>query len=364
MAQIGIIGCGNISGIYLQAKEKFPILNIVACADLDADRAQAKAREFNVRAMSVEEMLADSDIEIIVNLTIPKAHVQVAVAAIEAGKHVYSEKPLGLSRQEGQLLLMKAEEAGLRVGNAPDTFLGGGFQTCRKLLDDGWIGQPIAATAFLTGPGHERWHPDPEFFYKPGGGPMFDMGPYYLTALIFLLGPVKRVTGSTGMARTERTITSEPKYGQTIRVEVPTHVSGLIDFHNGALATIITSFDVWAAELPRIEIYGTEGTLSVPDPNRFGGPVRIRRAGEDKWSEIPLTHPYHENYRGLGVADMAHAILSGRPHRASGQLAYHVLDIMCAFHDASDQGQHVELESSCERPTILPMGLLPGTLDA
>lgn len=363
MTKVGIIGCGNISGIYLQAKEKFPILETVACADLDMDRAKAKAEEYGIRAQSVDEMLSDDEIEIIINLTIPRVHAEIAGAAIENGKHAYSEKPLGLNREEGIELLSKAKSAGLRVGNAPDTFLGGGIQTCRKLIDDGWIGQPLAATAFMMAPGHERWHPDPEFFYKPGGGPMFDMGPYYLTALVNLLGPVRRVTGSTSMTRTQRTITSQPKYGQTIDVEVPTHVSGTLDFHNGVIGNVITSFDVWAANLPRIEIYGTQGTLSVPDPNTFGGPVKIRRAGADDWSEIPITHPYTENSRGLGVADMAQAIQSGRPHRASGELANHVLDIMCAIHDASDAGKHVELTTTCERPAPLPLGMLPGVLD-
>lgn len=363
MAKVGVIGCGNISGIYLKAKEKFSVLDIVACADLDVGRAREKAAEHAVAALTVEQILSEPEIDIIVNLTVPAAHVKVARAALAAGKHVYSEKPLGLNREEAQDLLKESKTANLRVGNAPDTFLGGGIQTCRKLVDEGWIGKPVAATAFMMSPGHERWHPDPEFFYQKGGGPMFDMGPYYLTALVFLLGSVRRVTGATSMARSERTITSEKKYGQTVQVEIPTHVSGTLDFHSGVVANVITSFDVWAAELPRIEIYGTEGTLSVPDPNTFGGPVRLRRAGATDWSDIPLTHPYTENSRGLGVADMAHALQSGRAHRASGELAFHVLDIMCAIHDASERGRHVELTSGCDRPEPLPMGLLPGTLD-
>ena len=362
MTKVGIIGCGNISGIYLQAGDKFPILDVVACADLDLERARAKAAEYDIKAYSVDEMLADPEIEIVINLTIPAAHTEVASAAVAAGKHPYSEKPLGLDRADGRALLDQAAAAGLRVGNAPDTFLGGGIQTCRKLIDDGWIGDPLGATAFMTAPGHERWHPDPEFFYKAGGGPMFDMGPYYLTALVSLLGPVRRVTGSTRASYAERTITSAPKFGQKIQVEIPTYVTGILDFAAGPIGTILTSFDTWAADLPRIEIYGTQGTLSVPDPNTFGGPVRVRRAGADAWSEIPLTHIYAENSRGLGVADMAHAIRSNRPHRANGELAFHVLDIMCAIHDSSDQGQHIDLESSCTRPAPLPTGLLPGTV--
>ncbi|MGI6706597.1 MAG: Gfo/Idh/MocA family protein [Clostridia bacterium] len=362
--KVGIIGCGNISGIYLQnCSQTFEILDLVACADLIPERAQAKAEEYQIKAMSVEELLADPEIEIVVNLTIPKAHAEVCTAALEAGKHVHVEKPLAISREDGQKLLELAKAKGLRIGAAPDTFLGAGIQTCRKLIDDGWIGEPIAATAFMTNHGHESWHPDPEFYYKVGGGPMFDMGPYYLTALIALMGPVKRVTGSARITFPERTITSAPKYGTKITVDVPTHVAGVMDFANGAIGTIITSFDVWSAQLPRIEIYGTEGTISVPDPNTFGGPVYVRRAGASEWSEIPLTHGYAENSRGIGVADMAYAIRSGRPHRANGGLAYHVLDIMHGFHDASDSGSHYELASTCEQPAPLPLNLPKGLLD-
>ena len=330
MANIGIIGCGNISGIYLAAGEKFQILNIAACADLDMDRAHTKAAEHNINAYTVDKMLTDPNIDIIINLTIPGAHAEVALAAIAAGKSVYSEKPMAVDRDDARRVKEAAATASVLVGNAPDTFLGAGFQTCRKLIDDGWIGEPVGASAFMTAPGHERWHPDPEFFYKAGGGPMLDMGPYYLTALVHMLGPIRRVTGSTRISRPERTITSEPKYGQKIKVDVPTYYAGVFDFANGAVGNLIMSFDTWAANLPRIEVYGTAGTLSCPDPNTFGGPVQIRRAGSTEWTEIPLTHGYHENSRGLGVADMAHALQSGRPHRANGDLAYHVLDAMLA----------------------------------
>ena len=230
------------------------------------------------------------------------------------------------------------------------------------LIDDGWIGAPVAATAFMLCHGHEGWHPDPEFYYEVGGGPMFDMGPYYLT--VALLGPVRRVTGSATISFPERVITSQPKSGKRVKVETPTHLAGVLDFKAGAVATIVTSFDVWAADVPRIEIYGTEGSLSVPDPNGFGGPVKVRRAGAAEWSDVPLTHGYAENSRGIGVADMANALRSGRPHRASGELAYHILDIMHAVHDASAEGRHIELKSTCERPAPLPLGLRPGTLDA
>jgi predicted dehydrogenase len=362
--KIGVIGCGNISGIYLQSGHKFENLEVAACADIFLERAEAKAKEHNIpKASRPEDILADPEIEIVVNLTIPKAHAEVSLAAIEAGKSVYSEKPLAINRQAGAKVLEMARAKGVRLGCAPDTFLGGGLQTCRKLIDEGWIGQPVAATAFMMSPGHERWHPDPDFFYQPGGGPMFDMGPYYLTALVSILGPVRRVTGSARVTQSERLITSQPKYGQKIEVNVPTHIAGVFDFASGVVGLIVTSFDVWSAQLPRIEIYGTEGTLNLPDPNIFGGPVKIRRAGTEEWSEIPLMYGYSENSRGLGVADMAAAIRSGRPHRANGEMAYHVLDIMEAFHDASREGRHIELTSRCDRPLPLPPGLRPGVVD-
>ncbi len=361
---IGIIGCGNISGIYFQAGKTFENLNIAACADLVLEKAQQKAQEFGVpKACTVAEILADPSIEIIVNLTVPKAHAEVDLLALKAGKHVHAEKPLAVTRKDGRKIMDAAKARKLRVGSAPDTFLGGGIQTCRKLIDDGWIGTPIAATAFMMCRGHESWHPDPEFYYELGGGPMFDMGPYYLTAMIALMGPVRRVTGATRISFPERIITSKPKYGKRVKVETPTHVAGLLDFAEGAIGTIITTFDVCAAELPRIEIYGTEGSMSVPDPNGFGGPVKIRRLGAQEWKEVPLAFGYADNSRGIGVADMANAIRSGRPHRASGELAFHVLDIMCAIHEASDQGKHVNLTTTCAKPAPLPLGLLPGRLD-
>ncbi|EFH80563.1 Gfo/Idh/MocA family protein [Ktedonobacter racemifer] len=355
---IGIIGCGAISSIYLEAPEKFDILNITACADIDLERAQAQAAKYHVpKVYTVEELLADPEIDIVLNLTIPKVHAEIARAAIAAGKSTYSEKPLGINRTEASALLEEAREKKLLVGCAPDTFLGGGLQTCIKLIDDGAIGAPIASTAFMLGHGPENWHPNPDFYYQLGGGPMFDMGPYYLTALIAMMGPVRRVTGSTRITFPERKITSQPFYGQTITVNTPTHVTGTLDFASGAIGTIITSFDVWSHRLPLIEIYGTEGTLSVPDPNTFGGPVRVRRFDDKEWRDVELTHGNTVNSRGIGIADMAHALQSGSfPHRASGELAYHVLDIMQAIHDSSNEGKHIELSSQCERPLPLPVG--------
>jgi predicted dehydrogenase len=364
-AKVGVIGCGNISGIYFKNSQWLDDLEVVACADLLSERAEAKAREFNIpKSCPVAELLADPEIEIVLNLTIPKAHAEVALAALKAGKHVYGEKPLAVNRAEGQKIMAAAAKARLRVGSAPDTFLGAGIQTCRKLIDDGWIGEPVAATAFMMCHGHEHWHPDPEFYYKVGGGPMLDMGPYYLTALVSLLGPIRRVSGSVRTTFAERLITSQPKYGARIKVDTPTHLAGVFDFASGAVGTIITSFDVWAAELPRIEIYGTAGSLSVPDPNGFGGPVRLFRPGAKQWAEMPLSHIYAENGRGLGVADMAAAIRASRAHRASGELAFHVLDAMLAFEAASRSGRHIELESTCRQPAPLPLGLRHGAVEA
>lgn len=354
--KVGVIGCGNISSIYLQNCKQYDHLEVVACADLDVARAEAKAKEFGVpTAYSVEQLLADPAIDIVINLTIPAAHAEICVKALEAGKHVYVEKPLAVTREEGQQVLELAQEKGLLVGSAPETFMGGGIQTCRKLIDEGQIGKPVAATAFMMSRGHEHWHPDPEFYYKVGGGPMFDMGPYYLTALVNLLGPIRSISGSASISFPERTVTSEPKKGTKMKVEIPTHVTGVLDFVNGAVATVVMSFDIFGgSSLPPIEIYGSEGTLKVPDPNTFGGPVLLSRKGEDSWSEVELTHGNTGNSRGIGVADMAHAIQQQRPHRANGDLAYHVLEAMHGFHDAARSGQRYVMKSNCELPAALP----------
>ncbi len=355
--KVGIIGCGNISRAYFAGCAYFDNLEITACADLNVELARQKAEEWNVqRGCTVDELLADPEIELVINLTIPAAHAPVDLQILEAGKHAYSEKPFAVEREDGLRVLQTAKAKGLRTGCAPDTFLGGGIQTCIKLIDDGWIGAPVAATAFFTSNGPEGWHPNPTFFYQKGGGPMFDMGPYYLTALVSMLGPVRRITGSARAAHTERIAGAENVRGLKIPVEIPTHIASVLDFHSGPIATLVTSFDVQAANLPRIEIYGTEGTISVPDPNTFSGPVRIKRAGAEEWSEIPMLHSSSEHGRGTGVADMAAAITTGRAHRASGELAYHVLDLMHGAHDASESGRHIEVGSTCERPAPLPIG--------
>jgi len=352
--KIGFIGCGNISDTYFKVAGSFDALQVMACADHHLERAISQAAKYGLlHAYSPEELLADPEIQIVVNLTPPSAHAQVALAALEAGKHVYNEKPLAMDRNEAKHLLQFAESKGLRVGCAPDTFLGAGLQTCRKLIDDGVIGVPVGATAFMMRHGPEDWHPNPDFFYQPGGGPLFDVGPYYLTALIALLGPVKQVTGIERISFPERTIASGPKQGSKITVRTPTHIAGLMEFSSGPTGMILTSFDVWGSSLPHIEIYGSEGTLSLPDPNTFAGPVRLWRSGSGEWEEVPLVPGFKENSRSLGVADMAHAIQTDHPHRANGRMGYHVLDIMESIHQASMQDRHLEILSTCEKPEPL-----------
>lgn len=351
---VGVIGCGVVSTDYLQVLPNFSVLNVVACADLNQERAETKAAQYHIpRVCSPEELLADPEIDIVVNLTTPDAHASLGMAALQAGKSLYTEKPLAVSREEARQLLAAAHEQDVLIGSAPDTFLGAPLQTCRKLIDDGWIGQPIAATACMMTHGPEDWHPEPAFYYQPGGGPMFDMGPYYLTALVSLLGPVRRVTGATKMTHPERLITSQSHHGTRIDVHTSTHVAGVIDFASGAIGTITTSFEVWASEIPALEIYGTEGTLSIPNPSYFLGPIRLRRARTSEWHTVSLMSSRYTDGRGLGIVDMAHALRSGRPHRANGELAYHVFDIMHAFHEAALDGRHIELASTCDRPAPL-----------
>jgi predicted dehydrogenase len=351
------VGCGKISDIYLTNLREFEETEVVVCADLDEERARAKAKEYGVpKAVGVAELLADPEVEVVLNLTPPQAHATVSLAALREGKHVYTEKPLAVDLEDGRRMLEEAEAGGLRIGCAPDTFLGGGLQTCRKLIDDGAIGEPVAANAAMMSHGTEGWHPDPGFFYGPGGGPMLDMGPYYLTALATLVGPIRRVWGEAKITFPERTIASEPKKGQKIKVRVPTHVAGIMDFENGAMGTIVTSFDAWGTQAPNIEVHGSEASLRVPDPNFFRGPVQIRRAGlRVPWEEVPLTHGFTKNSRGIGLRDMARALRSGEPHRASGALGYHVLETMHAFLKSAEEGRRIAVQSSFGRPAPLPV---------
>jgi predicted dehydrogenase len=354
--KLGLIGCGNISSTYLQTPQLFNNLNIVACADIDLPRAQAQARAFNIpKACSVEELLVDPDIELVINLTIPAAHASVSQAALAANKSVYSEKPLAISSRDGQALLETAQARHLHLGCAPDTFLGGALQTCIRLINDGAIGTPIAATAFMLNHGMEHWHPDPTFFYQPGAGPLFDLGPYYLTALIAMLGPVRSTSGMSKITFPERVVTSQPDSGRKIPVNTPTHITGLLEFASGALGTLITSFDVWHHHLPAIEIYGTDGSLSVPDPNTFDGTIFLRQANDEDWRQIPLLYNGLLNRRGLGLADMVSAMNSDRPQRANAELAYHVLEITETLITPSVDGGRSVLHSSCSRPEPLTL---------
>lgn len=360
---IGIIGCGNISDVYFQNCKRFDALRVVFCSDLEAARARSKAEQHGVpRHGTTEELLADPGVELVINLTRPGTHHEINLRALEAGKHVYSEKPLAVRRDEGTKLLEAARTSGLRLGCAPDTFMGAALQTSRRVIDAGLIGRPVGATACMAYPGHESWHPDPEFFYQPGGGPLLDMGPYYLTALVHLLGPVRRVTSITGKAHAERVIGSGPRQGTRFPVNVPTHVAGAMEFGNGAVATLVMSFDIWYHDLPVLEVYGTEGSLSLPDPNHFGGTVRLRKARAKTWRRVACAHGYEENSRGVGAADLVRAIAEKRPHRASGELAFHVLDVTQAFHEASDSGRAIKVASRCDRPEPMREGLQFGEL--
>ncbi len=337
---VGIVGCGNISGIYLQNAPRFRGLKVRAVADMRPEVAEAQAKAHGVEALPVDGLLARDDINIVVNLTVPNAHSAVSLAALAAGKHVFSEKPLAVALDLGRKVVAEADARKLKVGCAPDTFLGAGGRLARSLIDQGAIGKPLVATAFVMSHGMEHWHPDPEFFFKPGGGPVLDMGPYYITTLVNLLGPVKRVVATTASGFDERIVTTDsPQKGKRIKVETPTTALALLEFVNGAQVVYGTSWDIWKHNLPAIEIHGTDGSLRVPDPNFFGGEVEVSERGGD-WkkhdtSNMPLgainwpsASPKFANYRAFGVAELAAAIREGRDNRASGKLALHVLEVM------------------------------------
>lgn len=361
---IGVIGAGVISGIYLaNLVSRWEHLRVIGIADLVAEKAQARADEFGVEALSIDVLLAHPEIDVVLNLTIPAAHAAVCFQAIEAGKSVYTEKPLTLDRDESQRLLASARERGLLVGCAPDTFLGAGLQTVRRLLDDGAIGEPVAFRARMTTHGHESWHADPAFYYQPGAGPMLDMGPYYVAAIATLLGPVRRVSAMARATFPTRTITSQPKYGQTIEVNTPSHVEASLELDSGVIGSLMTTFDLWDPEHCAFTIYGSGGSIRLPDPNTFGGPIQLLQGGEDAWTDIPLDPGYDTNSRGLGLADLAHALQIGAPVRASGDLGYHVLDVMLSVLDAAAERRHVDIGSTIDRPQPLDstMKALPFT---
>jgi len=361
--RVGLIGCGAISDAYFTHMAPYAgYARIVACADLNPKQAEAKAEKHGVgKVCSVAELLDDDEVDLVLNLTIPQAHGEINLAALRAGKHVYCEKPFSLTAAEGRKVLAEARRRGLYVGCAPDTVLGGGIQTCRKLIAGGAIGKPLAATANMVCHGHESWHPSPAFYYHQGGGPLFDMGPYYLTALITMLGAVKRVAGFSRISFRERVITSQPLRGRKIKVETPTHISGLLEFASGVQVTLTMSFDVWRHHLPMMEVYGTEGSLSCPDPNTFGGAVRVFRQGDADWSEVPLAFEDTVG-RGYGVAEMAVAIAKKRPLRVSGELALHVVDIMESILRSGESGRAITLKTTCRQPAAIPAGLALGEL--
>ena len=355
--RVGLLGCGTISDAYLSSDDRFDSFEFVACADIDKAVAQETADEYDLAAYRPAELREDDSIEAVVNLTPPAAHAQTVEQLLDAGKHVYVEKPIAASVDDADRIVEAAAESNRLVGSAPDTFLGAGLQTARSVIDAGRIGEPIGATAIWTSGGHESWHSNPDFYYHEGGGPLFDMGPYYVTALVSLLGPIERVTGSVSRAFEERTITSEPRAGDTIDVEVPTHESGVLEFADGTVANLTTSFDVPGGSTlpsPAFEIYGTKGTIALPDPNHFEGPVRVRDLEANGFEQVELTHEYTDG-RGAGVADLAMAIRGDWEHRTDAGLARHVLSVLSGVREASKRGRHVGIDAAdVGRPEPLP----------
>jgi predicted dehydrogenase len=365
--RIGIIGCGNISGAYATYARTFDILDLVGCADIDPARAKTVAAEHHIKRAydSVDALLDDPGIDMVINLTIPAAHAEVSLAAIERGKHVWSEKPLATDRAQGMRVVEAAKAKGVRLGGAPDTFFGAGLQTARRVIDQGGIGRVVAATGFMLCPGHGHWHPNIEFFYKPGAGPMFDMGPYYLTAFLNLLGPIRSIHAVAAITQPTQRIRIGDRAGETFAVETPDHVAAHLTFDSGAIATLITSFathhPVYDRQHP-IMIYGTEGTMQAPDPNIFDLPVLVRGAKDEDWRDVPFEH--RTGYgRSVGAADMAHAIRADRPHRASAEQIACVLDAMQGCLDSAADGRAYAMQCPYERPAPLPTGLPAGVLD-
>jgi predicted dehydrogenase len=362
---IGLVGCGNISDIYLINAALFRDIRFIAVSDINADAARAKGAKYDLPAVTPDELLKRGDIAIVLNLTVPAAHADVSLAAIAAGKHVYTEKPLAISLKDGRAIMSAAERKGVRVGASPDTVLGAGVQTARRMIDREEVGDVVTGTATVLSHGMENWHPNPLFFFKPGGGPVLDMGPYYLTTLVNLLGPIDSVAATGRMGFKHRTVTSEgPMKGKRIKVETLTTVNALLSFASGAEIVLMVSWDVWRhGQLP-LELHGTKASLRIPDPNFFGGFVEVSEGGKD-WRKIdtgadiygrpnwPRTDKRVANYRGLGLAEMAAAISKGREPRASGAVALHVLDAMASILKSAETGKRVKLTSSCRRPRVM-----------
>lgn len=363
--RIGLVGCGVISDIYLTNAALFRDIAFTACADARAEAAEARAATYGIRAMSLDALYASPDVDIVLNLTNPESHAAVSLAALEAGKHVYTEKPLATRLEDGRAIVELAREKGLRVGSAPDTILGIGLQTARRMIDDGTVGTPISGVATIMSRGMEHWHPAPAYYFQPGGGPVLDMGPYYVGALVALLGPVASVTAVGRVGLPERVVTAAgPNVGQRIRPEVPTTIHAILQFETGAQIALLASWDVWKHGQTPIEIHGETASIRVPDPNFFGGAVE-RAETRDEWqvtstadnrfgvANYPAAKPLYANYRGLGLAEMAAAIEAGRPHRVNGEWAFHVLDVMLGILRSAETGERVPIASRCERPEAL-----------
>ncbi|MHC1787406.1 MAG: Gfo/Idh/MocA family protein [Christensenellales bacterium] len=364
--RVAIIGVGAISGIYLDNLTKlFTDLEIAGVCDLIPERALHAQEKYSLPRVyaTMDEAFQDPTVEIVLNLTRPHQHAEVTLAALRHGKHVYTEKPLGITIEEGRAILKLARDKGLMLGGAPDTFLGAGIQSCRKYLDSGLIGEPVGAAAFMICRGHETWHPDPDFYYQPGGGPMLDMGPYYVTALVNLLGRVDRLVAAGRRTFQSRMITSQPHAGTAIDVQVDTQVLGMMQFESGALGSIFTTFDAYYPAQARLEIYGSQGTMILPDPNTFGGPIRIFRPESGLSGELPLLFDYQENSRGLGLADMASALRRGRAARAGQQQISHVLDVLTGFQRSAQGGTWLDMETPYVRGLPMQKALVAGHLD-
>ena len=362
---IGVIGCGNISMTYLRNAALFAGVELRACADISADAAALRAREYGIRALSVDQLLADPEVDLVLNLTVPAVHFDVTMSALSAGKHVFTEKPLATSAADGRILVAEARRRGLQLGSAPDTFLGAAGRRARHLMDEGAIGRPVSGTAFMMGRGMEHWHPNPQFYYQPGGGPVFDMGPYYLTMMVNLLGPVVRVMAMATKGQEERLITADGPFKNTrFKVGTPTNILSLLEFQSGATVNFGASWDVFRHSNHPIELHGTEGSLRLPDPDTFGGTVSLSERGAD-WRDFgsddelygarnwPYAAPDRANYRMLGVADLARSLVEGRPPRASGDLALHVLEIMEAILQSGESGQPVSIGAELIPPPRL-----------
>ena len=378
--KIGVIGIGDISDVYLNNLKNYPLVEVVGCAGRSLEKAQAKAAQHGLRKAYPDgyALIADPEIDLVLNLTVPAVHYELNKAALLSGKHVYTEKPLAATFAEARELVGLAASRSLRIASAPDTFFGSRLQTCRELIDNGTIGEVFAASAFVVSHGHEWHHPNPDFFYVEGGGPLLDIGPYYMTALLSLLGPIKTCAGMARRTFAERVIESEPRRGEKIPVSVDTHITGTYTFTSGAIATIITSFDVWDSELPRLEIYGTKGTLCLRDidplsgPNLFGGEVWLRTRDNYRWTGQPRPdplpewvvvenrHPFGEtshrkNSRGIGLVDLVYAIRDNRPERASGAMALHQQEAMEGLIRSAHEHQYYQMTTTFERPAPVPI---------